>query len=81
MGAYPNIAELLEQVSVGRRSGGGESVVIVATDSTRTESDTCISHIITILATNSVFYHNYSDNFVDLYNDGDRFCELSQLWR
>ena len=35
---------------MGRRSGGGESVVIVATDSTRTESDACISHIITILA-------------------------------
>ena len=63
MGAYPNIAELLEQVSVGRRSGGGESVVIVSTDSTRTEYDTCISHIITIWATNLLIYHNFGDRF------------------
>ena len=68
MGTYPNIAELLEQVSVGRRSGGGESVVIVATDSTRTESDTCISHIITIWVKKSLFYlfHNFAGGFVDL---------------
>ena len=76
MGAYPNIAELLgrpniaellEQVSVGRRSGGGESVVIVATDSDRTESDTCISQIITILAIDLNVYHNH----------GERICDLS----
>ena len=66
----PNIAELLEQVSVGRRSGGGESVVIVPTDSTRTESDTCISHIITILTKIRCFITIMARDLVD----------LSQLW-